>query len=106
MSTEKAAVTPKSVLSALAGTSSTITLAVEIAGELIPLGKALVQEIKQIATGAPTVTYSVLLQMDGTELEAIDTLSAGDLTAINAELVKLGLPAIAGPTPPATPPTQ
>jgi len=98
--------TPKSVLSALAGANGTITLALNVAGALIPLGEALVAEIKQIATGAETVTYTVLLQMDGAELDSIDTLSETDIKAINVELAKLGLPALpsSAPSPGANPP--
>lgn len=86
--------TPNKVLQALSGSAGYVTLAIELGTELIPLGKALVTGIKQISAGASTVTYQVLLQMDAAELDAIDQLSADDLTAINAELKKLGLPPV------------
>lgn len=81
-----------------------ITLAIELAGALIPIGKAAVQEIKQIATGGETVTYAVLLQMDGAELDKIAELSESELAAVNAELAKLGLPPVPALPDPTVPP--
>jgi hypothetical protein len=100
--------TAKSILTTLENTNGYVALAIEVAGELVPLGKALVTGIKQIAQGGKTVGYTVLLQMDAAELDAIDKLSTDDLTAINVELVKLGLPPVAvpGATPPTPPITQ
>jgi hypothetical protein len=91
--------TSKAVLTTLENTNGYVTLAIEVAGELVPLGKGLVRGIKQLATGATTVAYEVLLQMDGAELDAIDKLSTDDLAAINAALAKMGLPPV-----PALPP--
>lgn len=93
------------ILSNLADTNGGyITLAIMLAGELIPVGKALVTEIKQIATGTETETYSMLLQVDGAELQKIAQLSETELAAINAEFAKLGLPPVpALPDPTATP---
>lgn len=90
----------KAVLTTLENTNGYVTLAIEVAGELIPLGKAVVRGIRQLATGGTTVDYEVLLRMDGAELDAIDKLSTDDLAAINAELAKLGLPPVP-PLPPA-----
>jgi hypothetical protein len=95
--------TANTILSTLLNTNGYVALAIEVAGELVPIGKALVTGIKQIAQGGKTVTYQVLLQMDAAELDAIDKLSTDDLTAINVELVKLGLAPV--PVPGATPPT-
>ncbi len=94
--------TAKAVLTTLENTNGYVALAIEVAGELVPLGKALVTGIKEIAQGGQTVAYQVLLQMDAAELDAIDKLAIDDLTAINAELAKLGLPPVA--VPPAKPP--
>jgi hypothetical protein len=93
--------TAKAVLSSLQDTNGYVTLAIELAGELVPLGKGLVKEIKTIGTGGETVTYAVLLQMDSSELDATDKLATDDLTAINEELKRLGLPPV--PVPPANP---
>jgi hypothetical protein len=97
--------TAKSILSVLSQAGSIIGIGVPIAGEIIPLATGLVTEIKQIASGTETVTYQVLLQVDGAELDAIHTLAEDDLTAINAELAKLGQPPIAVPAPAPAPPT-
>lgn len=95
----------KTILSNLADTNGGyITLAIELAGELIPIGKAAVQEIKQIATGTETETYTVLLQVDGAELAKIAQLSETELAAINAELAKLGLPPVPALPDPTAPP--
>lgn len=86
--------TPNKVLQALAGTNQYVALAISLGETLIPLGKGLVTEIKQIATGGETVTYAVLLQMDAAELDAIEKLSVDDIAAINVELAKLKLPPV------------
>jgi hypothetical protein len=83
--------TPKAVLSTLAGASGDITLAMNVAGVLIPLVKGVIKSIESIGAKQETVTYEVLLQTDGAALDAIDALAAADLAAINAELVRLGL---------------
>lgn len=93
----------KNILATLAASNQYITLGIELAGEIVPLAKGLVQEIKQIGTGTDTVTYQVLVQTDGAELDAIHQLAEDDLAAINAELAKLGQPPIPdGGTPPIT----
>lgn len=93
--------TGKNVLSTLAGVESGVTLAIELGGQLVPLATGLVREIRQVATGAKTVSYQVLIETDSAELDAIDKLSTDDLTAINAELTRLGLPPVPVPPPPA-----
>jgi hypothetical protein len=104
MATDKKAATPatpnpsaavstvKGILDALSGSNGEITLAIAVAGQLVPLITGAVTEIKKIASGAETVSYSVLLETDAEELDAVDTLSKDDLTAINAELARLGAP--------------
>lgn len=94
----------KGVLAALGESNQYITLGIELAGEVIPLAKGLVKEIKQVATGTDTVSYTVLVQTDGAELDAVHQLAEDDLAAINAELKKMGQPPIPGGTPPPTPP--
>lgn len=98
--------TVNNVLKVLADSNGEIALGIEAAGVVIPLAKGLVQEIKQIATGSESVTYTVLIQMDGAELDAIDKLAEDDLAAINAELVKLGKPPVPTGEPPTPPITQ
>ena len=90
--------TTKGVLAALGESNQIITLALELGGTLVPLAKGLVREIKQIATGTETVTYTVLIQTDGAELDAAHKLAEDDLAAINAELARMKLP----PIPPAS----
>ena len=100
----------KNVLAALGESDQYITLGLELAGEIVPLGKALVREIKTIATGTETTTYQLLLEADSKELDAIAALSLADLAAINGELAKLGKPPIvpisSGDSTPPTPITQ
>lgn len=100
-----------SVLSALAETNTYVSLGIEVAGVVIPLVKGLIQQIKQIATGEQTVAYQVLLQTDEGDLQQVITVSDADLTAINAELVRLGktplpIPATAAPAPEPALPAQ
>jgi hypothetical protein len=90
----------KNVLAALSDSNTAITLGIELAGQLIPLGKGLIKEIRSIATGAETVSYEVLLVADGKELDAVHQLATDDLAAINAELAKMGQPPL-----PVAPPT-
>jgi hypothetical protein len=96
--------TTKNILGALSDAGTIIGIGIPIAGQIIPLATGLVKEIKSIATGAETVDYQVLIQMDGAELDAIHKLAEDDLTAINAELAKLGQPPITTPPAPAAPP--
>lgn len=82
-----------------------VTLAIELAGALIPIGKAAVKKIQQVAAGTESETYDVLVQMDGAELAKIAQLSESELAAVNAELAKLGVPPVpALPDPTAPPP--
>ena len=97
--------TTKNVLAALSDAGSVIGIGIPIAGEIIPLATGLVKEIRQIASGSTTVDYQILIQTDGVELDAIHKLAEDDLTAINAELAKLGQPPIPAAPAPAAPPT-
>lgn len=98
----------KNVLAALGDTNTLITLGLEVAGEIVPLGKALVRGIRSIGGSTDTTTYELLLVADSAELDAIATLALADLAAINGELAKLGKPPVvpidsgasAWPTPP------
>ena|ERR1700675_2143556 len=85
----KLVTTAKSALTALAGINGEVTLALNVAGVLVPLVKGAIAEIRQIATGGATMTFAVLIQTDDAELDAIDKLSNDDLTAINAELARM-----------------
>ncbi len=97
--------TTKNILGALSDAGTIIGIGIPIAGEIIPLATGLVKEIRSIATGSTPVDYQILIQTDGAELDAIHTLAEDDLTAINAELAKLGQPPIAVPAPAPAPPT-
>jgi hypothetical protein len=82
------------ILSALSATPSAVTIGLEVAGQLVPLVKGAVTEIKKISSGAKTETYQVVITADAAELDAITKLAADDLTALNAELARLGVPPI------------
>jgi hypothetical protein len=82
------------ILSALSGTPSAVTIGLEVAGQLVPLVKGAITEIKKISTSAKTESYQVVITADAAELDAITKLAADDLTALNAELARLGVPPI------------
>jgi hypothetical protein len=94
--------TSSNLLSILAGINGEIQLAVTIAGVVIPIGKWLVNEFRQI-TAPGTITYQLLLQQDSQAIENIGQLAVSDLTAINAELTRLGLPTLTIPPAPKAP---
>jgi len=85
------------VLNILAASNEYVTLGIQVAGVLIPLGKALVQKIESIGQGAVTITFSDLIAADTAELDAIQQLSEDELTAVNAELKRIGLPELPPP---------
>lgn len=96
-----AANTASTLLNILAASNGYVTLAIQAAGVLIPLGKALVQKIEDIGKGTITITFTDLVAADMAELDAIQQLSIDEITTINAELAQLGLPALpAPPNPP------
>ena len=82
------------ILSALSDSNQIITLGLEVAGQLVPLVKGAITEIKKISSGAKTETYQVVITADAAELDAITKLAADDLTALNAELARLGVPPV------------
>jgi hypothetical protein len=82
------------ILSALSDSNQIITLGLEVAGQLVPLVKGAITEIKKSSTGAKTETYQVVITADAAELDAITKLAADDLTALNAELARLGVPPV------------
>lgn len=87
-------VTVSSVLNSLSQVGGEIGLAVQIGTALIPVGKVLVQKIRDAATGVETITYQLLLTEDQATLATIDATSIADLDAINAELVRQGAAAL------------
>jgi hypothetical protein len=92
----------KNVLAAMGETNGYVTLGIELAGEIVPLGKALISDIKKISIGGKTYTYEELLAADNAELDVVHGLAAGDLEAANAELAALGLPPLLPPAPAST----
>jgi hypothetical protein len=90
----EAIVSTSNVLAALSQSNQIIFLGLEIAGQLVPLVKGTIKEIKKLATGGTTVTYEVVVKADSAELDAITQLAVDDLAAINAELKRLGQPPI------------
>lgn len=95
--------TPNKVLTAIADANGYISLGLQVGAIVVPLVKGLVKEIRTIGAPQETVTYEVLVQVDGAELDAIDKLAIDDLTAINAELKARGVAEIPIPPPPAAP---
>lgn len=81
-------------LDALSGANNLISVAVPIAGLLIPL---VVQVIKSISGSGTqqTITYTLVIQEEQAALDAIIAAGAVDLTTVNAELVRMGLPPLA-----------
>jgi hypothetical protein len=90
------------LLTILSASNEYVTLGVTVAGVAIPLIKALISKIEGIGTGNVTITFSDLVAGDLAELDAIQQLSTDDLTAVNAELTRMGFPTL--PAPPAGPP--
>lgn len=84
----------KNVLAALSESNAVVTLGLELAGEIIPLGKALVSDIRKISIGGKTYTYEQLIAADTAELDVVHGLVGDDLATANAELAKMGLPAL------------
>lgn len=89
--------TAGTVLTTLRGVSGGITLAIEVAGQLVPLVKGLVLEIKKISAGADSMDYQILVQTDSDALNKVIQVSKDDLAAINAELTRMGLPPLSIP---------
>lgn len=87
------------LLQTLATANGYVALALQVGETLVPIGKAMVKEIRTIAGPQETVTFEVLLQVDGAELDAIDKLATDDIAAINAELAQYGVPPIELPPP-------
>jgi hypothetical protein len=91
----KAAATAGSILTALTDVNGELTLAIQIAGVVIPLVVGLVQKIKSELSGTQTIEYTVVLKMGQDQLDKIIQGTGGDLAEINAELTRLGLPTLA-----------
>jgi hypothetical protein len=86
--------TAQSILGTLSEAGGYIGLAIQLGGVLVPIGKALISKIKGIGAGSETITYQLLIEQDQAELQDVDKMSTDDLTAINAELARMGLPAL------------
>lgn len=86
--------TPNKILSTLADANEYVSIGLEVAGVVVPLVKGAITEIKKLGAGTDSETYQVLLQVDAAELDSVDKLAEDDLTAINAELAKRGVPTV------------
>jgi hypothetical protein len=93
--------TGKDILNTLKDANGYIALGATLAGQIVPIGKWVVNEFKALTAKGETVTFVVLVQHDTAELEAIGAMATDDLAAVNAELVKLGKPPLVIPTAPA-----
>jgi len=103
MSTKTATPVPASgalsaILAGLGQTNMIVSLGLQVAGIVVPLAKGLVTEIKKISQGQTTVTYQIVVTTDEANLQAVDAISDADLSAINAELVRLGKSPLPVPT--------
>jgi hypothetical protein len=92
------------LLAVLFASNEYVTLGVTVAGVAIPLIKGLIAKIEGIGTGNVTIAFSDLVAADLAELDAIQALSTDDLTAVNAELARMGFPTLPAPPPPGNPP--
>jgi hypothetical protein len=91
--------TAASILTILQESNGYVSLGIQLAGVFVPLAKALIQKIEGIGSGNVTITFTDLVAADQTEIAAIVTTANADLAAVNAELVRMGLPPL--PNPPA-----
>ncbi len=78
------------ILDALSEAGGYVGLAVQLGEVLVPIGKALITKIKGMSAGNVTIDYQLMVAGDQAELLDVDKLSLDDLSAINAELVRLG----------------
>jgi hypothetical protein len=91
--------TAASILTILQESNGYISLGIQLAGVFVPLAKALIQKIEGIGAGNVTITFTDLVAADQAEIAAIVSTANADLSAVNAELVRMGLPPL--PNPPA-----
>lgn len=92
---------PATILNILQESNGYISLGIQLAGVFVPLAKGLVQKIEGIGKGSVTIALSDLVLADQAELDKIAQTAGDDLTAINAELVRMGAPPLVAPAPPA-----
>jgi hypothetical protein len=96
--------TAGTLLTVLQNSGGYITLGLELAGVFVPLVKGLISKIEGIGTGNVTIAFTELLAADMKALDEIAQLSTEDLTAINAELTRVGAPTLPAPAPTPPPP--
>jgi hypothetical protein len=96
--------TAGTLLTVLQNSGGYITLGIELAGVFVPLIKGLISKIEGIGTGNVTIAFTELLAADMKALDEIAQLSTEDLTAINAELTRVGAPTLPAPAPTPPPP--
>jgi hypothetical protein len=96
--------TAGTLLTVLQNSGGYITLGLELAGVFVPIIKGLISKIEGIGTGNVTIAFTELLAGDMKALDEIAQLSMEDLTAINAELTRVGAPTLPAPAPTPPPP--
>lgn len=94
--------TPKSGsewLNALQLAETTVSIALPVVGQAIPLVVGVIKGIRALKNDATgTVDYVVEVGVVQAQLDAIVTGATSDIDDINAELAKIGLPPLAAPT--------
>jgi hypothetical protein len=101
--------TPASFLKSLSDINAEITIAITVAGQIIPVVKGAYQAIRNLFAGTATeVDYAALQISTQAEILAAIQAAGMDLDVANAELVKLGLPPVTldPPVPRDAPPAQ
>jgi hypothetical protein len=83
------------LLTSLADANGYVELAVTLGEEIVPLGKWAISEIRSINAGVETISYQAVVAADQAEDALTKQLAGADLTAINAELLRLGKPLLA-----------
>jgi len=84
------------LLGLLAGTDSTVSIALTVGEALVPVIVGVVKDIKSAVTGK-TVEYTLVVQSTEEVLDQIIAEGQSDLTLINSELDRLGKPKLGVP---------
>jgi hypothetical protein len=114
--TPAAPTTASKILSVLSSLNGEVQLGIAVGGVVVPAIVGVIKDIKQAISGdGQTIEYTVVITQGQDVLDAVENTEASDITGINAELTRLGLPTfpvpaplppINAPAPPATPPAS